>query len=96
MTSPLLTQGIPAFSTLSSSTIVELLVSSPAISLPAILKPLPDQNIVFHPTPAKKTSSVFLPLFSLSLTFLLSAQGILALLTLLSIAVIESSIPLAT
>ena len=69
---------------------------SPAIGLPATLKPLSDPNIVLFPTPAKQTASILLPLSSLLMTFPLLVQEIPALSTFSSGAVVEPSFPSTT
>lgn len=96
MTSPLLAQGIPAPSNLSSGAVVEPLALSPAIGLLATLKPLSSLNIVPLLTLVEKTASVFSRLSSPSMTSPLSAQRILVFSTLLSGVVVESSFPPAT
>ena len=79
-----------------SSAVVKLLAPSPAIGLPATLKPLSGPNIVSFPTPAKETTSVLLPSSSPLMMSLFLAQGILAPSTFLSGAVVEPFILPAT
>lgn len=70
-----------------------MLALSSAICLPATLKPLSDPNILSPPMPIKQIASVLLPSSSLLLMSFLLAQGIPALFTLLSSAVVKFLAP---
>ena len=69
------------------------LASSPAIGLPATLKPLSGPNIIPPPIPDEQIASVLLPSSSPSITSLLLAQGIPAPSTLLFSAVVKLLVP---
>ena len=93
---PLLTQRILSPFTLLSSAVVEFLAPSPAISLPATLKPLSGPNIVSPLTPVEKIVSVFLSSSSPLMTSSLLAPKISVPSILLSNTVVELFIPPAT
>lgn len=91
MTSRFSAQGIPAPFSLFSGAVVKPLVPSLVIGPPAILKTLSGLNIIPLPTPAKETVSIISSLSSPLMTFPFSVQGIPALSTFLSGAVVKPS-----